>query len=243
MNTRDGQAGEAEQGAARCGSPEALGAIPTNEPDWGGHPREASMPCLPVGDAGAEDTRGPLPNDSVAHQGSVPEEQHGQNAEDMLPGCNIEHQLGYDDVVTWILHDLTKTQMNRFFLGMKILGVVGGRGPQSNPIQFSKVNSVEAFDRYMDAEVEDKLCGLFVKEVKVVSDVKDISDIPPVLLLMRPLQDAITCAFAHSNITPGSFTLQPQSSDRVNNFMQGSCIGKAQQVIPPCHDMQDGYGD
>lgn len=176
---------------------------------------------------------GPEPEDSKPGEGNAP--FHTDVPPIDPDKVSIEDVLGYDETVAWMIHGLTKMQMKKLFLGMQILPVLRGCGPEQNPFYHSKIASVEAYERYADAQVKDMLCGLEHREVKVQSDVPAVRDMPPVPLLIRPLSHALTCAFAANTIRSRGFPLQPISKIndpklRVNSYMEGTHIHHAKQV-------------
>lgn len=170
-----------------------------------------------------------------------------------------------DNVVAWMLHGLTNAQKNKILIGTKVLTQMTARSlndtnstclqamgvphqvKQSipvNPLAISGICSTEAYEKHMDKQAQVTMSN-YERVLVPVCHNKDedsrLTGLPPIPVYMRPLQDALSCAFAASCIPPGGIHLTPQQpensypgrpveEDRVQLPMQGRMAHQAHGV-------------
>ena len=227
----------------RDGSPDGADeAVDVHYQEDTQHPFDSSGPEEQAELGGVQDTTGDTPehNDDDSDDGDT---------EPLYPSAPayIEDQLEYDDLVAWMLLDMTNVVKKKVFIVLKMLAILANKGPESNPLHRSRIQTVEGFERYMKDKVNTFFCKMTAKEVPIVSTRPELRELAPVPLFIRSLPDVLACCLASPDIDNANVNLDPMpvqgehwktrsnpdDDGRVNCFMQGTFIHKAKQVSFP----------
>lgn len=203
----------------------------------------------------------PMEDPTSGIHSEVPSEDHGFDTEEEPQGnpgqesdeddtdpafrrkpVFIERKLSYDDIIAWMLLDLSDANKKKIMLAMRLLAVLSGKGPEADPFYKSKIRTVEAFNKYLDDKAGKCFSQMIAREVPVVSKHEGLRDLPPLPIFIRSLPDVLACSVANPNIDNSQITLDPicipEGDDRtspdvigrVATFMHGSIIQNAKQV-------------
>ena len=163
---------------------------------------------------------------------------------------NITGKINADHVVAYMLHGLTNKEKTRILTGMKVLTQVALAcdTPKANPMQVSSIKTVEAYDKYMDAQAEEHFSRFDKQLIPISSDLDALARLPPVPVYFRDLPEVLTSAFIACSAPAGGFWLRPQppanfhpgkpeSEQRVETPMQGALAHAAYKVCNTCNYM------
>lgn len=205
---------------------------------------ECETECKPECNTETPDTGWPtftLP-DATSEDNSEPDSD-GEQPSGASEPAYVENMLIANDIIAWMLKDLTAVQQRNYFMGVRLLEVLRRQTSRPEHERRPTIHTVEALNKYLDVKADKYRCKMTAREVPIVSDHALLRQLAPVPLFIRPIADVFSCSLQNPVIENCNIRMDPvrtsegsldaDTAGRVVSFMHGSAVHQAKQVPLP----------